>query len=279
MPARTLRDLCAPIGESSLKAFEENNCKSSIDNLSAIVISHDELRFESTSKVLERIGFTSIKRYHPLQFQDPELNKKFSTFIGENISSIIHNDGKNSKYRSLTLAFLDIMKSFAQTKGSMSDWLYIFEDDIALHNLSIAPICDIKAAETVAMGDGILYLGACPKTCYKFSAVTFLGRVFEKCWGHCAHAIGITKWKSFSLPELMKTITYNNPKCWYVDRSDDRRQYHPRCYYFDIALRDYGKEVSGGIYLAGSHMITENPGGAVMRGMIYQDRNKFKSSI
>ena len=96
------------------------------------------------------------------------------------------------------------MKSFAQTKGSMSDWLYIFEDDIALHNLSIAPICDIKAAETVAMGDGILYLGACPKTCYKFSAVTFLGRVFEKCWGHCAHAIGITKWKSFSLPEFQK---------------------------------------------------------------------------
>ena len=252
----------------------DNVCGKKMKNpLTAVVISIDDERFKSAQDVLEKdVGFGIINRHHPLSWNDPGLLSKFADLTGVNASFLTQH---MRKYVSLTVAFIDIIKSFALSNGDMRNWLYIFEDDIALHNASVSPLCDIRGGEKVAMGDGIMYLGACPKTCYKYSAVSYHERRYEKCWGHCAHAIGITKWKSWSLPDMLKIITYNSPLC-----EAKGAKIHDRCYFFDTALRDYG-QATGGIYLVSPHLSREQTGGygAFMRGIIYQNREKFHSSI
>ena len=147
--------------------------------------------------------------------------------------------------------------------------LYLYSIYIYNHKYILVHI-----GEKVAHSDGIIYLGACPKTCYKYSAVHIHGRQYIKCWGHCAHAFGITKWKTYSFPNLLRTITYDSSTC-----KADGKGFHNRCYFFDTALRDYGQLVSGGIYLVNSHLILEQTDGTAMKGMFFQDRDKFKSSI
>ena len=169
---------------------------------------------------------------------------------------------------SLFLAFHDIISSFSVASGDMNEWLFIFEDDVALHTNCKTPLCDIKAGMQLAHSDGILYLGVCPKTCYKFSAISYLDREFERCFGYCAHAFGITKWKAFSILRLMNIISFNSKQCNYGS-------FHKRCFFFDTALRDYGAMITP-IWLVGPYYYSDNGN---MRGMIYQDRVKYSKRL
>jgi len=256
----------------NIEEFEKTCNNSKINPLSSIVISLDDSRFARTENILANtIGF-NVKRHIPTLFNSPILESKFYDLFPDqkNLTSFSDYNDKFKKYFSLTISFHDVISSFSMSPGDMNDWLFIFEDDISLHaNSLVTPLCDIRAGAQLAHSDGILYLGMCPKTCYRFSHVSFLGRDYMKCFGHCAHAFGIAKWKTFSFLDLLIKISYQSKRC---------RTQHPlpkRCLFFDTALHDYGQMVNP-IWLVGHNNYA---GEGNMRGIFYQDREFFKHSL
>ena len=129
------------------REFSNTDCNRENGPLSAVVISINDTRFESTKELLLGTGFT-VKRHTPLHYNDPNLQLKFMDATGINSSSLPQND-RMRKYASLTVAFFDILRAFSMTQGDMRQWLYIFEDDIGVHNSSVSSAsCDIKLGKT-----------------------------------------------------------------------------------------------------------------------------------
>ena len=118
------------------KEASNTDCINENDPLMAVAISMNDNRFESAKEALRRTGFTVMRRRTPLHHDDPNLQLKFMDATGINSSSLPQND-RIRKYASLTVAFFDILKAFSMSQGDMRQWLYIFEDDIAIHNSSI----------------------------------------------------------------------------------------------------------------------------------------------
>lgn len=233
-------------------------------HLSAVIISHNETRYNHTRAILEEMKFHVVQKV-PINFTsqlvDDDLSKR-----NFKVTEFPHSQKKLRQIISNALTFIDALESFgneSSNKSLPSDWRFFFEDDIAVHPTIVKPSIIIKKSLHIAAADGLLYLGVCGPTCS--DEVSIVDEVeIRKCFGVCAHAFAVSKWmvKSFitSIQE-MRNRRYRNKR--------------PR-FAFDEALWGYGEYIKT-IYVVGSNLTS--PLVSDHKGMIYQDRVLYPTTI
>jgi len=190
------------------------------------------------------------------------------------------------------LAFETIIQNFISSESyGPNEWIFLFEDDIRVNPNVVDPYCYIRAAMLLAsppmrkikknsgsaphhvspqhVGDGIVYLGLCliegticespVENRHSHFNITV---EMKRCFGHCAHAFGVVKWKAPSLLSELQSL-HNE----FSDYSD----FH----FFDVGLLLYGKVHP--ILLLGSNL--QSPQCPSHMGLFYQDRMTFPTTI
>ena len=169
--------------------------------LNGIVLSNNSTRYNHTKNTLINSGFIVNQKV----FLDPQSDiiKQELGLLGLSYSDIKLPKEKLKMYLSNKLSFLEAIESFVNEPNSISnstDWKFFFEDDISLHpsliysNNTATLIKQALHIDSIRR-EGLVYLGLCIPHCEPT-----LGNIdninISKCYGFCAHAFGIAKWKS-----------------------------------------------------------------------------------
>ena len=244
------------------------DCK--ILNFSAVVLSVHPRRFQTTENILSKI-FVSVVKETPILYKSLALQSAFkslSMFNGTTLSSTV-----DKKVFSNYVTFRKVIHEFANEPPSISndlDWRFFFEDDVALHLGANYPACNIRKGIDLARTDGIIYLGICGPTCYTWSSEYHEGILYQRCYGTCAHAFGLTKWKATRILETL--LWLQNDLCF------DYR------IVMDRGLYEYGRLIQPvlvvGSNLDNSQYMKEkskpHPGHC---GLFFQDRENNPSTV
>jgi len=201
------------------------------------------------------------------------------------------------------IAFETILQTFISSDTFGPDeWIFLFEDDIGMQSKVADPYCAIRSAMLIAspsislpmpvpvrkkkkknspphdkgqrVGDGIIYLGMCrhftsvcqPLVSTKNEQLPRLDSTIEiqRCFGACAHAFGVVKWKAPFLLSVFRSLH---------NEFSDYSAFH----YFDMGLLLFGQLVHP-ILLVGSNLPSPQLGHNHL-GLFYQDRRRFTSLI
>lgn len=255
---------------------EEKVCAGT-KNFSAVVLSAHMHRFVHTEKILNRYNF-KVELEQPIPFDSQGLQDIYTSLkIFDNFPLKLDEYRKTfSNYATFRKA-IESFVAEPQNVSSIDDWKFFFEDDIGVHPGDSSPICSIKEAMELARTDGIFYLGLCGPTCYDFNQEIVRGVHFKRCYGTCAHAFALTKWKAALILNVMLLL---QKEIYVVERL-----------YFDRGLYEYGKRVQPiltiGTNLNRTHSVygkdgaNETTSSPILDhcGLIYQDRKAFHTTI
>lgn len=259
----------------------------------AVVLALYDERYNHTELVLQTaIPNINVTRKFPIRYDSEELDAirpKYSHFLTckKNISTgervFLEDNFKEAnditrKVFSNTYSFIQILDDFAAEPSSQSqeeDWLLVFEDDIAFHPGSAEPTCDLIEGLEAASGDGIVFLGKCASPrCTKISE-TKSGTSLSRCTeGTCAHAWGVKKWKARMLPGAALALICHAMADPYMDLGLQlfSRIVHP-VFFIGGNLGAHHEAYESGTANSASRPDEDHV------GLVYQDRNKFVSSI
>ena len=235
----------------------------------AIVISQNSKRYNNTYSILTSMGF-NVTRQEPLHHTSKILHAKFAIALNNTIKmnknkTVINNDSIQRKYFSNRLAFykaletqLKHIEEYAYMPHPL-DWIFLFEDDIKLHESFINPK---QAMQSIITGmklatNGLIILGVCNPHWYGAPIImtdtdSGFGVEYRLSSGFCSHAFGIARWKLISY--IKKTKLYK----YYISA-------------YDMVLSTYPS------LLIGSNL--SSPEDIDHIGMFYQNRFKFDTTI
>ena len=215
------------------------------------------------------MGF-NVTRQEPLHHTSKILHAKFAIALNNTIKmnknkTVINNDSIQRKYFSNRLAFykaletqLKHIEEYAYMPHPL-DWIFLFEDDIKLHESFINPK---QAMQSIITGmklatNGLIILGVCNPHWYGAPIImtdtdSGFGVEYRLSSGFCSHAFGIARWKLISY--IKKTKLYK----YYISA-------------YDMVLSTYPS------LLIGSNL--SSPEDIDHIGMFYQNRFKFDTTI
>ena len=224
-----------------------------------VLISNNKARFQHTKEVLESLEFfTRIQHRLPVDYNSARIQEELVTLgFGD-------AGGRTRKAMSLKLAHFDAMREFYDsTAYDSNDWLFLFEDDIQLHDKIADPSTVLEKGVEAAAMDGILFLGFCGPVCDGRSFVVHDNVEVRKCSGYCSHAYAIVKWKIkylLNVFEILRGDLTQGDKVVHVDQW----------------LQQYSMHVSP-IMLLGSNL--PSPCDPSHLGVFFQDRRIFNSTL
>ena len=257
------------------KGFSRAQCFGK--NLTAVVLSMHNHRFQHTEKVLSRLNFEVI-RERPIPYTSPALLDIYNSL--KLYDGFPLNLDEYRKTFSNYATFRKAIQSFAVEPpevSSLEEWRFFFEDDVAVHQGDTSPVCSIRRGMELAQTEGILYLGICGSECFSQNKIEERGVVFSRCYGCCAHAFGLTKWKAGLILDLFLLL--------------QRDIIMVQRLYFDRGLYEYGRRVQP-IFVVGANLNRTHPvygkdgpnqttSSPVMdhSGIFYQDRKFYSTTI
>ncbi len=231
------------------------------------IVSVDETRYNNSKKVLEDIGLEPHP-YYPFTYDSKEVRQSWAKFqkTAKGSPKFVRRSFNlnetiwRHKLWSNRLAFLDLLQNFVDDKSvNVNTWRFFFEDDIAIHpNTTVAEVRQAIQKGMKLATNGAMYLGICfPEGCTD-RLILSKSIVAHRCFGLCAHAFGLTKWKAHSILAFVKKETsYSN-------------------YVFDVLLNTYGRGEK--IWTLGTNLL--NPCPTTFKkhaGMIFQNQDQYPS--
>ena len=224
-----------------------------------VLISNNKARFQHTKEVLESLNFfTKVQHKLPANYNSARVDKELVALGFGNAG------GRTRKAMSLKLAHFDAMHEFYDSASyDANDWLFLFEDDIQLHDKIAEPSTVLRKGIEAAAMDGILFLGFCGPVCDGRSFVVHDNVEVRKCSGYCSHAYAIVKWKIkylLNVFEILRGDLTQGDKVVHVDQW----------------LQQYSMRVSP-IMLLGSNL--PSPCDPSHLGVFFQDRRIFNSTL
>ena len=227
--------------------------------MTSVIISNKKTRFQHTKEVLESLDFfADIQHKLPVDYNSARIQDELVALGFGNAG------GRTRKAMSLKLTHFDVMRDFYNSSTyDMNDWLFLFEDDIQLHDKIADPSTLLEKGVEAAAMDGILFLGFCGPFCDGRSFVVHDNVEVRKCSGYCSHAYAIVKWKiKFFLAVF--------------DILRDDFKLDENIVHVDWWLQKYAKRVSP-IMLLGSNL--PSPCDPSHLGVFFQDRRIFNSTL
>ena len=239
----------------------------SSNRLFAVILSNNKTRFKHTRHVLEAKDVFEVNCRKPINYKSPVIDTALSE-LNINMTDIItsYNMTTNQVRKTLSneLTFIEALKAFSIEPSDVSaadDWTFFFEDDIALHSSVTDPLVAIRRGIAHAREDGILFLGVCGPKCTGW-ANPFQAVKIKRCYGTCAHAFGLVKWK---VQGFLKSIDMLKGNMTDLHKL-----------YFDRFLYTYAQKVKP-VPVLGWNLAS--PCNKHHKGIYYQDRLKFASAI
>ena len=231
--------------------------------LHGYIVSNKEHRYNSSKKVLEKLGLVT-HQYVPLSYKSDTIRKAMEEFHAGNRR---YQTDTYKKVFSNRMAFTDMFQQFVDDpQAARASWRFFFEDDVALHPSLTTSLAHKVLAQglEIAAGDGILYLGICgPRLCEKKKVVLSPPIEAMRCAGACTHAFGLTKWKTGQFLA-------------YMDKLKMHKNANVTSMYFDQLMRTYGEQVHR-IWVLGSNL--RSPQMVNHFGLVFQDRTNYPSVI
>ena len=269
----TLRHLCfcalflAVIAFFVIEGIVKTSAPETPERLFAVILSNNYTRFKHSRRILKRNEVFEVRRKMPISYKSPVIDgalNELNLNVTDIMSSFNMTITQVKKTLSNELTFIEALRAFSAEPSDVSkvnDWTFFFEDDIALHSSVTDPIVAIRRGILHAREDGILYLGICGPTCNGW-ANPFQAVKIKRCYGSCAHAFGLAKWKVESFLQSVDILKGNMTDLHKL--------------YFDRFLYAYGQKVKP------VHVLDWNlasPCNKHHKGIYYQDRSKFASAI
>ena len=246
-------------------------------NLSAVVLSIHHHRFLHTRNILAQLNF-DVMHEKPIGYDSPYLQELYNSL--EMFKGIPLDQEWQRKTFSNYATFRRAIQGFANEPEELScaeDWRFFFEDDIALHPGAPSPVCSIRRGMELARTEGIVYLGICGSACFPWNKELHQGVNFERCYGTCAHAFGVTKWKA---GKILDTLLLLQKEMSAIQRLA-----------LDCGLFEYGRRIQPiftiGTNLNRTHEIYGKNGANESipgpdgdhSGIFYQDRKRYPTTI
>ena len=224
------------------KVVDLNNARVTFSDLQptsriayVVTVNESSTRYAQTRTVLDETGFT-VRPIKPVYVGDSLIQRTYSNKLA-------------------------LLRAVERIATGEEPWGYVFEDDIAKHELSTARISDVVASESKA--HFFQYLGIClPNQESKA----------RKTCGRCAHAMGFSRTGADELLKFSRTERSVTPK------QRGEATIPAKEAYMDVIV-DIWCQANGGFMVSGP--LEESSTAAVSGhvGMFVQDRKKFDSII